>query len=61
MDPHAALVVDDDAPGGQQIFDRPQAERKSQIQADRVANDFGGKSVTAMKEISNLTYTAGVA
>jgi uncharacterized protein len=61
MDWHAALVVDDDAPGGQRNFDHPQAERKSQVQADRVANDLGRKPVTAIMGIPNLTYTAGVA
>jgi hypothetical protein len=61
MDSHAALMADDDAADGQQIFDHPQAQRKSEIQPDRVANDLGGKPVTAMKENPNLTHTAGVA
>jgi hypothetical protein len=58
---HAALMADDDAPGGQQIFDHLQAQRKSQIQPDRVANDLGGKPVTAIREIPNLTHTTGAA
>jgi hypothetical protein len=61
MDSHAALMADDDAPGRQQIFDHPQAQRKSEIQPVRVANDLGGKPVTAIGAIPNLTHTEGVA
>ena len=33
MDSHAALMADDDAPGRQQIFDHPQAQRNSEIRS----------------------------
>jgi hypothetical protein len=42
-------MADDNAAGGQQIFDHPQAERKSEVEPDRLAYDLGGKSVTAIK------------
>ena len=55
--PHG-LMADDNAAGGQQIFDHSQAKRKSQVEPDRMAYDLGGKSVTAIKGISNMAHTA---
>ena len=58
--PHG-LMADDNAAGGQQIFDHSQTERKAEIEPDRLANDLGGKPVTAIKGIPNLAHAAGVA
>ena len=55
------LMTDGYAPGGQQIFHHAQAERKSEVQPNRVAYDLGGKPVTAIKGIPNLNHAAGVA
>jgi hypothetical protein len=51
-------MADDNAAGGQQIFDHSQAERKSEVQPDRLAYDLGGKPATAIKGISNIAHTA---
>ena len=47
--------------GGQQIFDHPKAERKSEIEPDRVGYDLGRKPVTTVKGIPNLIHAAGIA
>jgi len=46
--------------GGQRIFDHPQAERKSQIEPDRVGYDLGRKRVTTVKGIPNLIHALGI-
>ena len=54
-------MADDDTPGGQQIFDHAQAERKSENAPDRLADDLRGKPVTAIKGIPNLNHAARIA
>jgi len=46
------LMANDYAAGGQQIFDRPQAEWKSEMQPDRVANELGEKPLNRDKRNS---------
>src|SRR4051794_30364378 len=49
------LVADDDAAGGQHLLDHAQAERKSEIQPNRVADDLGRKAVAASRPAAKLT------
>ncbi len=50
------LMADDNAPRGKQIFDHPQAERKSEIQPDGLPYDFGGNPATSIEGISNSAH-----
>jgi len=52
------LMADENAAGGQQIFDHSKAKRKSEVEPHRAAYDLGGKSVTAIKGISNIAHPA---
>ena len=45
--PHR-LVADDDAADGQHLFHHAQAERKAEVQPDRVADDLSGKAVAGI-------------
>src|ERR1051325_833219 len=45
--PHT-LVADDDAAGGQHLLDHAQAERESEIQPNRIADDLGWKPVAGV-------------
>ena len=47
------LVGDDDAAGGQQILDHAQAERKAEIQPNRMRDDLGGETMAAGERITN--------
>jgi hypothetical protein len=42
----ARLVTDDDAAGGQHLLDHAQAQRETEIEPDRVADDRGREPVT---------------
>ncbi|WP_312862252.1 hypothetical protein, partial [Rhizobium sp. P32RR-XVIII] len=43
---------DDNPTRGQQILDHSQAERKPEIQPDRMGNHLSGKSVAAIKWVT---------
>lgn len=42
----------DDAAGRQHVLDRSQAQRKPDVQPDRVSDDFSGKTVTTIERIT---------
>src|ERR1022692_3026644 len=51
-----ALVADINAAGSEHFLDHPQAERKSEIEPNRVRNHLGGKAMPAIERITNLFH-----
>jgi hypothetical protein len=45
-------VADTNAAGSEHFLDHPQAERKSEIEPNRVRNHLGGKAMPAIERIT---------
>src|SRR3954453_17400013 len=58
--PHG-LVADDDAAGGQQLLDHPQAERETEIEPDGVADDLRREPVAGVGRRDRLRHARPVA
>ena len=50
------FVADDGAARGQKVLDHSQAERKAEIEPDRMGDDFGGKAMAAIKGAGRLDH-----
>jgi hypothetical protein len=50
------FVTDCNAPRCQHFFDHPQAQRKPEIEPNRVANDFGWEAMTTIERITDLFH-----
>jgi len=51
-----AFVADVNAMGGEHFLDHAQAERKSEIEPNRVRNHLGGKAMPAIERITSLFH-----
>ena len=54
------LVADEDAAGREHLFDHAKAERETEIQPDRVADDLGRKAVTGVSVRSEHRHTGRI-
>jgi hypothetical protein len=54
------FMADDDSSGRRQVLDHAQAQRKSEIQPDRMGDDIGWKPMATIEGIPNLAHGAKV-
>ena len=58
--PHR-LVADGDAAGGQHLLNHAQAERKAEIQPDRVADDLSREAIAGIDRVPGVVMPACIA